>query len=121
MASSATVRSNKNPTEVFMDKSSREYKAIYDREFRKKRWAMIFDYFGGRKCQACGVESEHPIYDLHHRDPSAKDFSIGDVIRRKWKTLLPEVAKCDLLCSNCHRIRHDVERKEQREVLDGSN
>ena len=82
---------------------------------------MIFEYFGGKKCQDCGVESEHPIYDLHHRDPSAKDFSIGALIRRKWVVLEPEIAKCDLLCSNCHRIRHDIERKQQREASNGNN
>jgi len=104
-----------------MDKSSRLYKSHYDRNFRKRRWEMIFEYFGGRKCQDCGVASEHPIYDLHHRDPSEKDFSIGALIRKKWAALEPEVAKCDLLCSNCHRVRHDIERKQQREVSNGSN
>ena len=104
-----------------MDKSSHEYKSQYDRDFRRKRWVMIFEYFGGKKCQDCGVASEHPIYDLHHRDPSSKDFSIGALIRRKWEVLEPEIAKCDLLCSNCHRVRHDIERKQQREVSNGSN
>ena len=81
-----------------------------DRKLRKEKWMKIFEYFGGKKCQDCGIESKHPIYDLHHRDPSQKDFKVSRSIRRKWEIIEAEIAKCDLLCSNCHRIRHATEK-----------
>jgi hypothetical protein len=93
----------------------------YERDSRKKRWKMIFEFYGGRMCTDCKVCSDYPIYDLHHRIPEEKDFSIGRAIMYKWEKIEKELAKCDLLCSNCHRIRHDVERKQQREVTNGSN
>ena len=84
-----------------------------DRKLRKERWARIFEYYGGRKCSKCGIESEYPIYDLHHRDPSLKEFKISRAIRHKWETLLAEIEKCDLLCANCHRIVHEEEKELQ--------
>lgn len=33
---------------------------------------------------------------------------VGQMVQRrayKWEEVLAEVAKCDLVCANCHRIR----------------
>lgn len=60
---------------------------------------------GGGKCVDCG-ESNPAVLRFHHRDPSTKLFEVA----ARWTTTLEvleaEVAKCDLLCSNCHLIRH---------------
>lgn len=50
--------------------------------------------------------------DFHHRDPSQKDFAIGETrqgkkIVRSWDALIPELDKCDLLCKNCHAEVHE--------------
>lgn len=43
--------------------------------------------------------------DFHHRNPAEKLFEIGPgSFRHSREDILIEVAKCDLLCSNCHRI-----------------
>ena len=88
------------------------------RERRKKNWELAFKHFGGRKCQHCGIESDQPIYDLHHKDPSEKDASIAILFAKKhWKKdILPEVKKCMLLCANCHRIEHERIRLETPEL-----
>jgi hypothetical protein len=68
-----------------------------------KRQAV--EYLGG-KCSRCGLETTHyEIYDFHHTDPSKKDMSISDN-RMSFDTLKPELDKCRLYCSNCHRIIH---------------
>lgn len=61
----------------------------------------------GGKCIDCGFITEYvAVYDFHHPDPSEKDFNIGKILTYKWSTLVKELAKCVLLCVNCHRIRH---------------
>lgn len=85
---------------------------ITQRQKRKQNWDKIFEYFGGRKCIHCGIESKWPIYDLHHKDPNTKDVSIGTIAHYNWDKVFPEVEKCVLLCANCHRIAHAKERKE---------
>lgn len=61
----------------------------------------------GKSCQHCGFSNPLAL-DFHHRDASHKDLALAKVIEQGWgeERILAEVAKCDLLCANCHRIEH---------------
>jgi hypothetical protein len=54
-------------------------------------------------CMDCGVKYIPAVMEFHHRDPSEKD---GTVTKVAYTKMREEAAKCDLLCANCHRIRH---------------
>jgi len=46
--------------------------------------------------------------DFDHRDKNLKTGNIGSFVSQayfKKEKLLEEINKCDLVCSNCHRIR----------------
>ena len=44
--------------------------------------------------------------DFDHRSPEDKKFHISDIVfYNKQEEMLEEIAKCDLVCANCHRIR----------------
>jgi hypothetical protein len=43
--------------------------------------------------------------DFDHRDPKTKLMDIAQMIGRRLDKILVEIAKCDLVCANCHRIR----------------
>lgn len=71
----------------------------------------VLDYISSvkmeRGCCICGY-AEHPVaLDFHHRG-SDKVFTIGAFLRgrRDLNRLVTELAKCDVLCSNCHRVLH---------------
>jgi hypothetical protein len=70
----------------------------------------------GVPCLDC-KECFHPVcMDFDHRDPSTKVQDIARMIGAPWEKTLAEIAKCDLICANCHRIRtkrrrHGVTRK----------
>ena len=66
------------------------------------------EYLGG-KCLDCGVEGNPWIYDFHHRNPEEKEFNWGNHGTSNWDNLVVELDKCDLLCANCHRTRHQME------------
>jgi hypothetical protein len=59
------------------------------------------------KCIKCG-ENHEACMDFHHRDPEDKEFLIGEMLWKKFskEKILKEIAKCDVLCSNCHRKHH---------------
>jgi hypothetical protein len=82
----------------------------YTKEFYSRQRARILELkqsLGG--CTRCGFADARAL-DFHHRDPATKIFTIGKKGHTyAWETLLAEVAKCDLLCSNCHRIEHASE------------
>jgi hypothetical protein len=81
-------------------------------EHRLKGWERIFEFFGGRKCQRCGLESDYPIYEVHHKNPNDKDKKHVGGRGLSKETLEAELIKCELLCANCHKIRHHELRQK---------
>ena len=60
----------------------------------------------GNKCVDCGNSYPDCVYDFHHIDDKEEHVSVLIRNNRKIETILNEAAKCELLCANCHRLRH---------------
>ena len=61
----------------------------------------------GGKCSKCGYNKYPEVLEFHHKNPSQKDFNISSKGHsRSWSKVREEIAKCDLLCANCHREVH---------------
>lgn len=73
------------------------------RRYLTKKRAV--EYLGG-KCNRCGYDKHLAALEFHHSEPSTKDLTIGQMLNKKWESLVEELDKCELLCSNCHRIEH---------------
>jgi hypothetical protein len=60
-------------------------------------------------CVDCGISYPTYVMDFDHREGTSKVESVSRLATMASKArILEEVAKCDLVCSNCHRIRtHD--------------
>lgn len=60
-----------------------------------------------QSCVSCG-ENHPATLDFHHRDPNDKVGQICELVRQNcgMEKILAEVAKCDILCANCHRKYH---------------
>lgn len=57
-------------------------------------------------CMDCGVEYPFYVMDFDHRDPSSKEFTVASMINLgSVEKIEKEISKCDVVCSNCHRIR----------------
>lgn len=66
-------------------------------------------------CTMCG-ESDPVVLDHDHIDPSTKSFSISNppgVTIEEYRT---ELAKCRLLCANCHR-RHTAAQQGWKDYI----
>lgn len=65
-------------------------------------------------CMNC-PEKDPDCLDFHHRDPNKKLYNIGLSFGSiSHKRLIKEIAKCDVLCSNCHRKLEASIRKEKQ-------
>ncbi len=75
-----------------------------------KQWIAEFKI--GKSCARC-PEADPACLDFHHRRQANKTVEICYVRRRGWsqKRLMQEIAKCDLLCANCHRKEHARQRQ----------
>ena len=95
----------------------REYNVAYYAEHRDEeiervrvRQAATLEFLRDlrrRPCQDCGGTFSPWVMDFDHRDPRAKSFSLaaGKVLLKARAELLEEIAKCDIVCANCHAVR----------------
>ena len=96
-------------------KNQQSYRSLKQR--RRRRKAELIELFGGR-CQDCGYNAAPAALEFHHRDPSTKEFGVGNWHGSRDR-LIEEARKCDLLCATCHRLRHaalDFGRSDQAVV-----
>ena len=63
-------------------------------------------------CTECG-ESRAETLEFHHLKD--KDREIGDMVAQQtnWEKLTREMAKCIVLCANCHRVLHHKKKKNK--------
>jgi hypothetical protein len=75
----------------------------------RTHWLMIKNFVRQEKdkpCMDCGRKYGYWCMDFDHRDASKKLTTVALASRsRSLDTLRQEIAKCDLVCSNCHRTR----------------
>jgi len=55
----------------------------------------------------CGGQFPPYVMDFDHRPGEQKAYAVSEMVSRmvRWEKIEAEVAKCDLVCSNCHRVR----------------
>jgi hypothetical protein len=68
--------------------------------------SLIIDHLISNPCVDCG-ESDPIVLDFDHQDSSTKHLTISQIYGRGLpvKTLMDEISKCQIRCSNCHRRR----------------
>lgn len=65
----------------------------------------IMDELKNKPCMDCKQFFPPECMDYDHRPGEVKKFEITTGSRRSWTSILEEIAKCDLVCACCHRIR----------------
>jgi hypothetical protein len=60
-----------------------------------------------RPCADCGIQYPYFVMDLDHRPGEGKRGNFNVLVKRGTATaiLLDEIARCDVVCANCHRLR----------------
>ena len=87
-------------------------KRSYDRDrlkkFRDKIWEIK-----SVPCMDC-KRSFHPVsMDFDHREN--KELKLSRAPYLSWSKVLEEIKKCDIVCSNCHRVR-TLERRQYQHM-----
>lgn len=75
----------------------------------------ILREFKNRPCADCLIQ--YPYYVMHcdHRDPSVKECNPSQLVMLKVgpDKVRAELAKCDVVCANCHAERTHRQRENQ--------
>jgi hypothetical protein len=94
----------------------REYQRNYQKNNRKILYAKQRERHSRQKefirklkdvpCADCGLRYPHYVMDFDHIT-GEKKYNLSRLMKvtASWKTIKEEVAKCEIVCSNCHRIR----------------
>jgi len=79
------------------------------REYARRRWA------GGRArinaiklergCADCGYAAHPAALEFDHLPGVGKVQNIAAMPCNSWAAIEAEIAKCEVVCANCHRIR----------------
>lgn len=77
--------------------------------YEKNNRKFIYDYLKNNPCEKCG-ENRIAALQFDHIEISNKSFTIGNAGRKTGiNKLKKEIAKCRILCANCHAI-HTAEQ-----------
>lgn len=77
---------------------------------RRRKMKYLLVEGAGSTCLDCGFQGPPFLFDFDHRNPNHKSFGISSGITRSIASLREEAEKCDLVCSNCHRMRTHKQR-----------
>ena len=90
---------------------------------KRRYWrghARLLEQLRDVPCADCGIRFPSYVMQFDHRDPSQKKYVVTRMVGRAGrKTILAEAAKCDIVCSNCHRERTYRRRADRIDVNAG--
>lgn len=89
------------------------------RKRQLKHVAAFQEFKSSFSCIRCGEDDIYCL-DFHHKDPTAKRFEISTRgARPLTPEVLDEIAKCVVLCKNCHTKLH-ADRFTLEDILNGA-
>lgn len=83
----------------------------YTRPGAEKKTEIVQAIKVERGCADCGYREHPAALEFDHRPGEEKSFNIGEKMGCYSLTrIMEEIAKCEVVCANCHAIR-TVERR----------
>lgn len=72
-------------------------------------------------CADCGGRFHPVCMDFDHRPGTVKVYSVSAMVVAgyRWELVEAEIAKCDVVCANCHRIRTWIARRGRHKKSSG--
>jgi hypothetical protein len=81
----------------------------------EQRMRQLIEFLREHPCVDCG-ESDPLVLEFDHLENKRFNVSQG-FAGRNWQTIVEEMAKCEVVCANCHRRRTALRHGHVRAVL----
>lgn len=88
-------------------KRLKEKAAKNNKIYRQRNREYVRDYKLSHGCADCGYNKHYAALDFDHISDD-KEHTIAKMVGSaicSIETLMKEIRKCEVVCSNCHRIR----------------
>lgn len=82
--------------------SDKKKRLTRERQQARRGWLDAIKLESG--CVDCGYKEHAVALDFDHIK-GEKKFTISQDTKRSLQSLRDEIAKCEVVCSNCHRVR----------------
>ena len=86
---------------------------------RQRNFERMIAYLAVHPCSDCG-EPDPVVLDFDHLPEFEKRFEIARAVgasTRSWKSIEQEIAKCEVVCANCHRRRTAARGDHRKHML----
>jgi hypothetical protein len=79
--------------------------AVYKESYKQRNRRFLYDYMVDKSCADCG-ESDMVVLEFDHVR-GEKAGNISRAVAEVWsiERIEVEIAKCEVVCCNCHRRR----------------
>lgn len=90
--------------------ANKERRAALNQEIRTRNYAYVNSLKDNAECVDCGARYPYYVMDFDHLGD--KEYNVSDMCRNMFSMdkLKAEIAKCEIVCANCHRIRTHTRR-----------
>jgi uncharacterized CHY-type Zn-finger protein len=75
------------------------------RRYKKEMREFLLEFYKTHPCETCGFNIPAAL-EFHHKVPKEKTIEVSLLINGSYSLeyAKKEIAKCSVLCANCHRI-----------------
>jgi hypothetical protein len=84
------------------------------RAIRSTLFDQLREYLLGHPCVDCGQRDLLVLEFDHIGDDKTMNVSKMMRLEERWPRILDEIAKCEVVCANCHRLRTQERTKSVR-------
>jgi hypothetical protein len=96
--------------EVYFFQDSTKYESNYLNTVR----GYVDNLKATTSCTDCKQKFPAYVMDFDHLPNFDKIKNVSSLIRSHMEVVIAEIKKCEIVCSNCHRIRTYKRRMEQK-------
>ena len=95
------------------EKKAQVKKRVRSRKRNLREWYLR--YKESQFCSICGMSGKGNPWaiEFHHKDPEDKKDIVSGMVASGYsrKRIEAEIAKCDVICANCHRGIHYADKQ----------
>jgi len=106
------VCSQARSKQYYQDNKDKHKGEVFKRNKRNRLVVLgkMYDYLSTKECLKCGEKDLTVLEFDHLRD---KTDSVSAMISqgKGWQTIQDEIAKCQVLCANCHRRKTAIDQQ----------
>lgn len=82
-----------------------KYRKEVQKARAEERRKAVAEYKLSSGCVDCGYDENAYALEFDHLPEFKKTRTVASTMYMSWKAIWEEIAKCEVVCANCHAIR----------------